>query len=134
METGETLRILREQRQISQKELAELLQVDHGRISRIETGKTKLDFDRLIEHLNGLKTEITDFVVLKNSDSDYITYKNSYIAAFDSSGDLYIKNAYRYFSKNKQISLENYFTYIKIKLFFHEQHPKIVPALTKKRT
>ncbi len=57
MSFGETLARIRKEKNISYRQLAQLCDVDHSQISRIEKGKVSLQLITLFELAKGLEIE-----------------------------------------------------------------------------
>ena len=75
---GDTVRILREQRGYTQKELANALNITASCLSKYETGRTQPSLDMLVQMANALNTT-TDYLLGRNSfEMDYKQLKTAY--------------------------------------------------------
>lgn len=114
METGTAIQVLRKKRNISQRELAKTLNVDHGVIARLERNQSIPTFDLIIDIINKLNATLDDLFYVKDLDTHY----NHYVTEYYKTDNTGAESAFKYFSDNKNLDTKHYFFYIKTKIFF----------------
>lgn len=74
-ELGETIRTIREDRGLLQKDLAETLNIDGSGVSRIENGITNINYEQLLRISELFGMDVTDILAFNASDKNCIERK-----------------------------------------------------------